>query len=134
MRRGTRMVCALAIASAVPAVAVAEAMHFSAWTPAQKVDEIAGNSTELNTPSLDGCPIQSPDGLSLYMASNRPGGHGLLDIWVAHRESTDAPFGAPENLGDAGQLRGRRLLPDARPRGRALLREPEVDRRELRVG
>jgi len=100
MRRGTRMVCALAIASVVPAAAVAEAMHFSAWAPAQKVDEIAGNSPELNTPSLDGCPIQSPDGLSLYMASNRPGGHGLLDIWVARRESTDAPFGAPENLGE----------------------------------
>ena len=67
--------------------------------PAQKVDEIAGNNSELNTPALDGCPIQSPDGLSLYMASNRPGGHGGLDIWVARRASTDAPFGAPENLG-----------------------------------
>ena len=34
------------------------------------------------------------------MASNRPGGHGGLDIWVARRASTDAPFGAPENLGE----------------------------------
>jgi hypothetical protein len=25
---------------------------------------------------------------------------GLLDIWVARRASTDAPFGAPENLGE----------------------------------
>src|SRR5688572_17054416 len=99
MRRGTRMVCALAIASVVPAAAVAEAMHFSAWAPAQKVDEIAGNHPELNTPSLDGCPIQAPDGLSLYMASNRPEGHGGLDIWVARRASTDAPFAAPVNLG-----------------------------------
>jgi hypothetical protein len=33
------------------------------------------------------------------MASNRPGGQGLLDIWVARRGSTSAPFGAPENLG-----------------------------------
>ena len=73
--------------------------HFSAWSTAQKVDEIAGNSPELNTPSIDGCPIQSPDGLRLYMASNRPGGQGSLDIWVARRESVDAPFGPPENLG-----------------------------------
>jgi hypothetical protein len=33
------------------------------------------------------------------MASNRPGGQGLLDIWVSNRESTDDPWGAPENLG-----------------------------------
>lgn len=33
------------------------------------------------------------------MASNRqPGGKGGLDIWVATRESTDAPWGAPQNL------------------------------------
>jgi hypothetical protein len=49
---------------------------------------------------LDGCPIQSPDGLSLYLASNRPGGRGGLDIWVATRASTSAPWGAPANLGE----------------------------------
>jgi WD40-like Beta Propeller Repeat len=101
MRRRVRMTCAVAIASVVPLAAAAEAMNFSGWAPAQKVDEVAGNSSELNTPFLDGCPIQSPDGLSLYMASNRPGGAGLLDIWVARRESTDVPFGAPENLGQS---------------------------------
>src|SRR5262245_17914961 len=70
-----------------------------AWSTAQKIDTINGNSTDLNTPSLDGCPIQSPDGLSIYLASNRPGGQGGLDIWVATRSSTSAPFGAPQNLG-----------------------------------
>ena len=70
------------------------------WSAAQKVDTINGNSTELNTPSLDGCPIQSPDGLSLYMASNRPGGKGGLDIWMASRSSTSAPWGGPVNLGE----------------------------------
>ena len=74
--------------------------HLAAWGMAQKVDEIAGNHADLNTPSLDGCPIQSPDGLSLYMASNRPGGKGGLDIWVATRASTSAPWGAPVNLGE----------------------------------
>jgi hypothetical protein len=101
MRRRVRMTCALAIVSVVPLAAAAEAIQFSGWAPAQKADEIAANSSELNTPFLDGCPIQSPDGLSLYMATNRAGGEGLLDIWVAHRESTDAPFGAPENLGES---------------------------------
>ncbi len=88
-----------AVMFATIAPVVAHAMQFSAWSTAEKIDEIADNSSELNTTFADGCPIESPDGLSLYMASNRPGGEGLLDIWVAHRESTSAPFGAPENLG-----------------------------------
>jgi hypothetical protein len=99
MRRSITLAFAVAIGSLVSAAA-ADAAHFSAWAPAQKIDEIAANSSELNTPSLDGCPIQAPDGLSLYMASNRPGGYGGLDIWVARRMSSDAPFGAPENLGE----------------------------------
>jgi hypothetical protein len=71
-----------------------------AWSAAQKLDDVGGNSTALNTPALDGCPIQSPDGLSLYMASNRPGGRGGLDIWVATRSSATAAWGAPTNLGE----------------------------------
>ena len=78
----------------------AGAMHFSPWGTAQKIDEIPGWHPDLNTAFVDGCPIQSPDGLSLYMASNRPGGLGGLDIWVARRDTKDGPFGAPENLGE----------------------------------
>jgi WD40-like Beta Propeller Repeat len=100
MRKWIKLAVAVAIVAVVGSMATAAgATHFSGWAPAQKVDEIAGNSPDLNTPALDGCPIQSPDGLSLYLASNRPGGLGGLDIWVAHRNSTDAPFGAPQNLG-----------------------------------
>lgn len=53
----------------------------------------------MNTEFLDGCPIQAPDGLSLYMATNRPGGLGGIDIWVAARSSTEVGFGDPVNLG-----------------------------------
>jgi len=84
--------------------AAAKAMHASSWGQAQKIDEIAGNSSELNTTFQDGCPIQSPDGRSLYLASNRPRFAGDtrtdLDIWVAHRTSKKAPWGAPVNLGE----------------------------------
>lgn len=48
--------------------------------------------------------MQSPDGLSLYFASNRPGGVGGLDIWVAHRASKDAPLGDPVNLGPVNSI------------------------------
>ena len=70
------------------------------WGAAAKIDETAGNHADLNTASLDGCPIQSPDGLSLYIASNRPGGRGGLDIWMASRSSATSPWGAPVNLGE----------------------------------
>jgi hypothetical protein len=93
-----KLVTILAIAAALTLAGTAAAMQFSAWGSAQKIDEIGGNSSELNTASLDGCPIQSPDGRSLFMASNRPGGKGGLDIWVATRESSSAPWGTPQNL------------------------------------
>src|SRR5215218_1386288 len=99
MHRRTLLVLTAAIA-ALPA-ATAQAMHFSPWGDPVKIDEIAGSHPDLNTTSLDGCPIESPDGRDLYMASNRPGGQGLLDIWVAHRDDPGEPYGAPENLGPA---------------------------------
>jgi hypothetical protein len=73
---------------------------WSAWASAQKVDTIGSNNSEINTPSLEGCPIQAPDGLSLYFASNRPGGKGGLDIWMSTRASESAPWEAPQNLGE----------------------------------
>ena len=97
MNRMRGALVAATILAGITATA-ASAMQFSPWSTAQKIDEIAGNHADLNTAYLDGCPIQSPDGLSLYMASNRPGGKGGLDIWVATRSSTRDPLGAPENL------------------------------------
>jgi hypothetical protein len=98
-----RVLAVAGVASAI-APAAAQAKDFSAWAPAVNAEQILGTSPDLNTTALDGCPMQSPDGLSLYMASTRPRFAGDartdLDIWVASRESTDAPWGAPENLGE----------------------------------
>ena len=78
---------------------VAQAMEFSPWATAVNAEDVLGTSSELNVVDFqDGCPIQSPDRLSLYMASTRPGGHGGIDIWIAHRDSKTDPWGAPENL------------------------------------
>ena len=100
MRRRTGPALLAALLSVAVFAVVAQAKSFTDWQAAKKIDEIGGNSTELNTPSLDGCPIQAPDGKSLYLASNRPGGKGLLDIWVARRQNAQDPWGAPENLGE----------------------------------
>jgi hypothetical protein len=88
----------LLFAAAGTALAAGPGTHFGAWGTAQKIDEIAGNHPDLNTPSMDGCPIQSPDGLRLYLASTRPGGHGGLDIWMASRSSEHDSWGAPVDL------------------------------------
>ena len=44
-------------------------------------------------------PFISRDGLSLYFASDRPGGFGGFDIWVSKRPSVNDPWGEPQNLG-----------------------------------
>jgi hypothetical protein len=57
----------------------------------------------VNSASAEGCPIESPDGLSLLFASNRPGGvAGNVgnDIWVADRDSLTSPWAAPKNIGE----------------------------------
>lgn len=81
---------------AVMATGVA-AKQFGEWSTPVSAQE--GSHPELNTAFNDGCPILSPDGLSLYMATNRPGGLGGQDIWVARRESTSHGWGEPVNLG-----------------------------------
>ncbi len=67
---------------------------------AQKIDTIAGNNSELNTAALDGCPIQSPDGLEPVHRVEPPGGRGGLDIWMATRASANAQWGAHADLGE----------------------------------
>jgi len=76
--------------------AMVAAKQFSAWGAATP-------ETSINTGAAEGCPIESPDGLSLYLASNRSGGTAdpdPNDIWVAQRASIDAPWGAAQNLGE----------------------------------
>lgn len=87
---------AAVVAFALP---VAFGQRFSAWSDPVNMESIPGTSTEFNTPYGDGCPIQAPDGLSFYIASNRPGGLGGQDIWVSTRAATDAPWGPFVNVG-----------------------------------
>jgi len=44
-------------------------------------------------------PAFSADGLTLIFASNRPGGVGGKDLWMAKRRSIDIPFEPPVHLG-----------------------------------
>ena len=53
----------------------------------------------VNSSALDGAPRISSDGLELYFPSGRFGGYGSDDIWLTRRETRDAPWGEPVNLG-----------------------------------
>ena len=101
-RRGVpkaRLLVFISIALAMTFTSLVSAKHFGDWGAPVNAESIPGTSSELNTTSNEGYPIQSPDGLSLYIVSDRPGGFGALDIWVARRAHRDDPWGAPENLG-----------------------------------
>ena len=63
--------------------------------------------------SLDviGHPTLSSDELKLFFASERRGGIGGKDIWVAERENTSEKFGRPRNLGVTINTEGDELYP-----------------------
>jgi hypothetical protein len=67
--------------------------RYSAWAAPVRL------GAPLSTDSADFYPFVAKDGLSLYFSSDRPGGFGGWDMWVCQRPSTDAPWGAPANLG-----------------------------------
>lgn len=90
---------ALLAAAGASGTAMAMPSEFSDWSPATRVEAQAGTDPAFNGPGLDGCPFISRNETTLYMASNRTGGLGGLDIWVSRRPDADAPWGAPENVG-----------------------------------
>ncbi|MGA8203166.1 MAG: hypothetical protein WB812_01530 [Woeseiaceae bacterium] len=77
--------CLLWLAGSGPAVAD---HRWPTWGPAVA-------ETAVNTPSSEGCPIETADGLSLIIASNRD---GQLDLWAADRDTIRAPWQAPRKL------------------------------------
>jgi hypothetical protein len=70
MITATRVVATIGLALAI--APAAHATSFSSWSPATSAEQLPGTSSELNASSLDGCPIQSPNGLRLYLASSCP--------------------------------------------------------------
>jgi hypothetical protein len=94
-----KLVIGVTLVIGIPFAPAAIASDHAPWAPAVNAESIPGTSADLNTVYLEGCPGQSPDALTLYVVSGRPGGEGGLDIWVARRSSTSEGWGAPVNLG-----------------------------------
>ncbi len=58
-----------------------------------------------------GHPSISPDELTIYFASDKPGGYGGRDIWMATRDRRTRPFGEPVNLGPTINTEGDEVFP-----------------------
>jgi Tol biopolymer transport system component len=54
---------------------------------------------ELSSPFEDLQPAIRRDGLEMFLASNRPGTLGNVDLWVSTRANTSDPWSTPVNLG-----------------------------------
>jgi hypothetical protein len=65
------------------------------WGPPVNLGSIVNSSS----PSLNYWPSISPDGLSLFFTSNRPGGYGPDDVYMTRRATRNDPWGLPVNLG-----------------------------------
>ena len=63
----------------------------------------------INASSWDAQPSISPDGMTLYFASDRPGGFGGADIWMSTFK--DGHFQAPVNLGSKINTAGEEQSP-----------------------
>jgi WD40-like Beta Propeller Repeat len=99
-RRPGPLALTLSAAALLSATAVS-ARNWSDWSAPASIETLPGSSTLVNTAGVDGCASLSPDGLELLITSNRPGGFGGVDIWIARRESISQGFGDPQNAGPA---------------------------------
>jgi hypothetical protein len=75
---------------------------YSDWSLASDIEQAPpGAHSNFNTTTfLEGCPFIAPDDKTFFIASNRPGGKGGLDIWMSTRASVDEPWGEPVNVGE----------------------------------
>jgi len=94
---------ALLLSGAIAAAAVASgvaAKSYGDWGAPVSAESLSGSSSDVNTDFGDGCPILDPYTNDLFMASNRPGGAGGQDIWIAHWNGNgwDAPVNAGPNI------------------------------------
>ena len=88
--------CAALVAGLLMAAPASYAGWYPGWRTPNPVDNVAG-----------GCPIESPDALTLFTAG---GFDGTLDVWIYERDDKSAPFGPrikvpdPVSLDDANDF------------------------------
>ncbi|MFZ1729050.1 MAG: OmpA family protein [Bacteroidota bacterium] len=99
------------------------------WSKARNLDNAEGtdlrltsivdNFDQINTTYWESQPSISPDGRTLYFASDRPGGYGGTDIWMS-RKQLDGVWGRPVNLGPDVNTKGEERTPSIAFDGRTM--------------
>ncbi len=82
------------------------------WTVPQNIGK------PINTPYLERQPSLSPDGKTIYFASNRKGTRGLEDLWLSHFDGEK--WSEPVNLGDSINTDGIEWSPFMHPDNKTL--------------
>jgi len=76
-------------------------------TPVARADFTFGDPVNVESvfplfnPAADAIACFSPDGLEMYLESDRAGGQGSYDLWVYKRALVGDDWGSPKNLGPA---------------------------------
>jgi len=74
--------------------------------------EIQKLSATVNHPKFwDSQPSIASDGITLYFASDRPGGYGGIDLYVTKKDPQTGQWSAPQNLGSSINTRGDEKTP-----------------------
>jgi outer membrane protein OmpA-like peptidoglycan-associated protein len=74
--------------------------------------EIKKISPVVNHPVYwDSQPSVSSDGLTLYFASDRPGGYGGTDIWISYKDVKTGQWSVPVNAGPVINTKGHERTP-----------------------
>jgi hypothetical protein len=100
LRRGRRFSAlhSMGVLLIVLCCSAAAVQHpYGDWAAPVNLDAEFDPTSGVNTGSNDGCPIESPDGQMLFLASNRTGTQGLNDIWVTMR-GADGSWQEPEAI------------------------------------
>jgi len=82
----------------------------SSWSSPELL-KIADDSLVVAHPAL------SDDGMTMYFASNMPGGFGANDLWMISRTAEGADWSDPENLGEDINTEGEEMFPFSHPDG-----------------
>jgi Tol biopolymer transport system component len=103
--RHTRLAGIATIVALVTGATPVSAQEFSSWGAPENLGLV------VNSASTDGCPSIAKSELTLFFASNRPGGYGGLDIYVTQRDSRYDPWETPRNAGPTINGSGNELCP-----------------------